>query len=63
MFSFVIAIILINLYLVFIYFNNRSKNGTQYYKLLAHEIYFNNLDAAEEIDSVASQLASRRRNE
>ena len=60
-FSFVIAVILVNSYLVFVYFNNRSENIVQYYKLLMYEICFNTLDAAEGTDSVASPLASTRR--
>ena len=60
-FSVMIAIILVNSYLVFIYFNNRSKNIAQYCKLLAHEICFSNLDVSEGMESVASRLV--RRNE
>ena len=63
MFSFVIAVILVNSCLVFVCFNDRSENIVQYCELLVHEMCFNTLDAAKGTDNIASRLFNRRRIE
>ena len=54
-----IAVTLVNSYLIFTYFNDRNKNVVQCYKLLSHETCFNILNSGEDNQSVATKFVSR----